>query len=100
MIENVVKDCIPFLFLAGMILSGFSVAMFMLFRERLHPIHSNEAKGTDSSDDGHETFEKIVDSFDTPWETMLTLFCAMIGTFEIEVLTKVSFINIVFLGLL
>eukprot|EP00210_Caulerpa_lentillifera_P007787 g7431.t1 len=77
MIENIIKDCVPFLGLALVILLGFSFALFSLFQQALHEIKliGNEA-------DTNETREIIEQSFGDPWKAIVTMFYAMIGTFE------------------
>eukprot|EP00210_Caulerpa_lentillifera_P007810 g7453.t1 len=73
MIENIIKDCAPFLVLALVILLGFSFAMFVLFQQALH------------ENDHNDTRDLIKQSFGNPWKTMVTMFYAMVGTFEPEV---------------
>eukprot|EP00210_Caulerpa_lentillifera_P008920 g8511.t1 len=86
MIENVVRDCIPFLILSGIALVGFSLALFILFQ---HSLHYSVASGqeNDSGDhvEGGISLHKINASYGTPQKSMLTLFYAMIGTFDVEI---------------
>eukprot|EP00210_Caulerpa_lentillifera_P007841 g7483.t1 len=77
MIENIIKDCVPFLSLALVILLGFSFALFILFQRALH-----EKKSIDNEDDYNETRDMIEQSFGDPWKAIVTMFYAMIGTFE------------------
>eukprot|EP00210_Caulerpa_lentillifera_P007820 g7462.t1 len=77
MIENIIKDCVPFLGLAVVILFGFSFALFILFQQALH-----EIKLIDNEDDNNETKDIIEQSFGDPWKAIVTMFYAMIGTFE------------------
>eukprot|EP00210_Caulerpa_lentillifera_P003428 g3271.t1 len=77
MIENVIRDCVFFLVLAGVVLVAFGIALFIMFQ---HVIRHHE-----SSPDDDETFENIKSSFKNPQKVLLTLFYAMIGTYEVEV---------------
>eukprot|EP00210_Caulerpa_lentillifera_P007770 g7414.t2 len=77
MIENIVKDCVPFLGLALVILLGFSFALFSLFQQALH-----EIKLIGKEHDIKETRDVIEQSFGDPWKAIITMFYAMIGTFE------------------
>eukprot|EP00210_Caulerpa_lentillifera_P007751 g7397.t1 len=77
MIENIIKDCVPFLGLALVILLGFSFALFILFQQALHEIKSIGNEG-----DNNETRDMIEQSFGDPWKATITMFYAMIGTFE------------------
>eukprot|EP00210_Caulerpa_lentillifera_P007778 g7422.t1 len=77
MIENIIKDCIPFLGLALVILLGFSFALFIFFQQALH-----EIKLIDNEDANNETRDIIEQSFGDPWKAIITMFYAMIGTFE------------------
>eukprot|EP00210_Caulerpa_lentillifera_P008054 g7691.t1 len=84
MIENVIRDCLPFLMLSGIILVGFSLALFTLFQQSLHQENSNE-HDVEEVDCCESTLDKINASFGTPIMAMLTLFYAMIGTFDVEI---------------
>eukprot|EP00210_Caulerpa_lentillifera_P007783 g7427.t1 len=77
MIENIIKDCVPFLGLALVILLGFSFALFILFQQALH-----EIKLIGNEDANNETRDVIEQSFGDPWKAIVTMFYAMIGTFE------------------
>lgn len=74
MIENVVKDCFPFLFLSIVILLGFGFSLFGVFT--LMQVDQN---------DWNELADKIEISFGSPWKSILTMFYAMAGTFDQEV---------------
>eukprot|EP00210_Caulerpa_lentillifera_P006581 g6286.t1 len=76
LIENVVRDCFPFLFLAGVVLLGFSIGLFVLFQNSLKDFHEHNAD---------DDIKKVHNSFGTPWNSIETLFYAMIGTFEPEI---------------
>eukprot|EP00210_Caulerpa_lentillifera_P008888 g8480.t1 len=81
MIENVIRDCMPFLILSGIVLVGFSLALFALFQQSLrHCDPCNQDHVGDISN-----WDEINASFGTPQKAMLTLFYAMIGTFDVEV---------------
>lgn len=79
-----VRDCVPFLGLSGVILSGFSIGLFVVFQDIIEHVNSIDRENNDEEVDD-EVFKKITDSFGTPLKAILTLFCAMIGTFDIEV---------------
>eukprot|EP00210_Caulerpa_lentillifera_P007813 g7455.t1 len=87
MIENVIRDCIPFLILSGVVLFGFSIGLFAMYQDVVHASDSNKLEENDMQEE-NETHQKIVSSFETPQKAMLTLFFAMIGTFDIEVYSK------------
>eukprot|EP00210_Caulerpa_lentillifera_P007800 g7444.t1 len=85
MIENIIKDCVSFLGLALVILLGFSFAMFILFQQALHEKKSIDNEDDDNEDDYNETRDTIEQSFGDPWKAIVTMFYAMIGTFELEI---------------
>lgn len=82
-----VRDCVPFLILSGVVLIGFSIGLFAMFQDIIEASNSNDQEDNDGGDD-NETFKKINASFKTPWRAMLTMFCAMVGTFDVEVWTE------------
>lgn len=77
MIENIVNDCVPFLSLAFVILAGSSLALFILFQSSLHERRSDEGSGEED-----EIKAMIEQCFGDPIKAMVTMFYAMIGTFE------------------
>eukprot|EP00210_Caulerpa_lentillifera_P008455 g8067.t1 len=79
LIDNVVLDCLPFLFLGFVILIGYSIALFVLFQYYLekHPDASKQGQG--------ETERLVYDTFSTPWRSVVSLFYAMVGAFDIQV---------------
>lgn len=83
MIENVIKDCVPFLALSFSILVGFSLALFILFEHSLQEKRLCKDVEEDRKDD--EIKNAIEQSFGDPGKAMVTLFYAMIGTFEPKV---------------
>eukprot|EP00210_Caulerpa_lentillifera_P007825 g7467.t1 len=87
MIENVIKDCIPFLLLSGVVLVGFSTGLFAMFQDVIQAIDSSKQEENDRQEE-NETHQKIISSFETPQKAMLTLFFAMIGTFDTEVYSE------------
>lgn len=80
MIEHIVKDCIPFLTLAFVILSGFSLALFVLFQRSLQ-----EKRVLEGVEENDEIKKDIDQCFGDPAKAMVTLFYAMIGTFDSKV---------------
>jgi len=80
MIESVIKDCIPFLILTFVILVGFSLALFVLFQHSLQ-----EKREQQDYKEDNEIKNTIEQCFGDPGKTMVTLFYAMIGTFEPKV---------------
>ena len=70
MIENIVKDAIPFLGLALVILTGFALALHVLFR------------GVTEDEDMDKALDEAFGSFP---KSMLSCFYALLGTFEPEV---------------
>eukprot|EP00210_Caulerpa_lentillifera_P003430 g3273.t1 len=80
MIENVIRDCLFFLLLSGVILVAFGISLFIMFQ---HAIRHHDPP--DDDDDEDETFETIKSSFEQPQKVLLTLFYAMIGEYETEV---------------
>eukprot|EP00210_Caulerpa_lentillifera_P007815 g7457.t1 len=87
MIANVIRDCIPFLTLSGIVLFGFSFGLFAMFQDVIQAIDSSKPE-EDEGQEENETHQKIVSSFETPQKAMLTLFYAMIGTFDVEVYSE------------
>eukprot|EP00210_Caulerpa_lentillifera_P007837 g7479.t1 len=87
MIENVIKDCIPFLILSGIVLFGFSIGLFAMFQDVMQVIDSSKLE-EDNGQEENETHQKIASSFESPQKAMLTLFYAMIGTFDVEVYSE------------
>eukprot|EP00210_Caulerpa_lentillifera_P001037 g1000.t1 len=91
MIENIIRDCFFFLLLAGIVLVAFSVALYVMFQYTIQQYHPQEhsinydAKFGDEDD---EMFKHIKASFRNPQEVMLTLFYAMIGTYEVDVYSE------------
>eukprot|EP00210_Caulerpa_lentillifera_P007742 g7388.t1 len=87
MIENVLKDCLPFLVLALVILIGYSFALFILFQSPLQTIKddvkTNHSEEKDNEND--EVIRLMEQSFRDPWRAMVTMFYAMIGTFESKI---------------
>lgn len=88
-IENIVKDCLYFLILALLLLVGFSLALFII----LHSCNDNEddSQGEDPllnetslSKVDDEKAEEGSSSFSAPYRAVLTMFYAMVGTFEPE----------------
>eukprot|EP00210_Caulerpa_lentillifera_P007802 g7446.t1 len=79
MIKKVIEDCIPFLFIAFIILTGFSLTLFGLFQQVLHNEESKNSEGEEN-----ETRNMIKQSFGDPWKGMVTLFYAIIGAFQPE----------------
>lgn len=69
MIENIIKDCIAFLALAFVVLFGFALALRVLFR------------GVQPESYTREDYRQ----FGTFQESLLTLFYALLGTFDPEV---------------
>jgi len=88
MMENIVKDCAPFLALAFSILVGFSFCLFILFQYSLQEKRTLIHVGDDD-----ETKIDIEECFGDPAKAMVTLFYAMIGTFETKVRNHQLFIN-------
>eukprot|EP00210_Caulerpa_lentillifera_P007821 g7463.t1 len=84
MIENVIRDCIPFLILSGVVLLGFSIGLFAMFQDVIQISNSIKLEEDDGQEE-NETHQKIVSSFESPQKAILTLFYAMIGTFDVEV---------------
>lgn len=78
------RDCVPFLILSGVVLIGFSIGLFAMFQDVIRASKSDDQEDNDDGDE-NETFKKINANFMTPLRAMLTLFCAMLGTFDIEV---------------
>lgn len=84
MIENVIQDCVFFLGLAGMVLVAFSIALFILFQRTIHDMPDDDV-WDDMADEEAENLRMIRSSFNSPQRAMLTLFYAMIGTYEVNV---------------
>eukprot|EP00210_Caulerpa_lentillifera_P007789 g7433.t1 len=90
MIENVIKDCLAFLVLTIVILIGSSLTLFILFQFPLQINKTYEAnskhediKGTFEDENKEDEVRTIMEqSFGDPWKAVITLFYAMIGTFE------------------
>eukprot|EP00210_Caulerpa_lentillifera_P007761 g7406.t1 len=78
MIQSVIKDSLPFLFLAFVLLIGFSITLFGLFQ---HSLQEKRKRSGEDDDVAH----MIEQSFGNPPKAMLTLFYAMVGTFEPEI---------------
>jgi len=78
LISNVISDCIPFVRLTIVVLVGFSIALYLLFRCGSIPL---SASASEDKDEG----ELIHESFGSPTRSWSTLFYAMVGTFEPEV---------------
>ena len=70
MLGDVVRDCLAFLVLGIAVLLGFAVAFHVLFR------HTAEISDPDNG---------LESAFGTLHESILTLFCALLGEFELEV---------------
>jgi len=83
MIENVVRDCVPFLTLAFSILGGFSCCLFVLFQHSLQ--EKKMQQDTEEEEEKDEFKNAIKQCFGDPLKAMVTLFYAMIGTFEPKV---------------
>mgnify|MGYP000459425404 CR=1 FL=1 len=79
MIGNIIQDCILFLGLAFIVLFGFGLAMYILFRHEAH---------------GDEGNEEASDTYGSLQASLLTLFYALVGGFEpeVEVLEKHGFL--------
>lgn len=79
LVDNVISDCLPFLFLAFVILVGYSIALFVIFQFYLedHPNASEQPEG--------ELGRLMYEQYGTPWRSVSTLFYAMVGTFEAQV---------------
>lgn len=73
LVENVVRDCIPFLLLTLGVLAGFGFAMFALFQSILYELDFEE---------DNETRIAIDQGYGNPIKSMLTLFYAMVGMFD------------------
>ena len=69
MIDNIVKDCIAFLALAFVVLFGFALALHVLLRN----VSCDESES--ESCDAYGSFR----------DSLLSLFYALLGTFEPEV---------------
>eukprot|EP00210_Caulerpa_lentillifera_P007620 g7278.t1 len=82
LIASVVKDCTVFLTLAVVFLLGFGLFMFVVFQYSLSVLECTENSNEECDD---EIRNKIFSSFGNPLKAMLTLFYAMIGTFDPEV---------------
>eukprot|EP00210_Caulerpa_lentillifera_P008889 g8481.t1 len=83
MVENVIRDCIPFLMLLGIVLVGFSLALFTLFQYALTHEHSINGNNDKANEESYS--DDINASFGSPQKALLTMFYAMIGTFEVEI---------------
>lgn len=82
LIASVVKDCTFFLTLAILVLVGFGLSLFVVFQHSLNALECDDASMEDC---GGAIRQKIYSSFGNPVKAMLTLFYAMIGTFDYEV---------------
>lgn len=81
MIENIVNDCISFLFLAFVMLFGFALALHVLFRGITEGVLELEDKSNAEDD----TIQDASDAFGTFQSSLATLFYALLGAFEPEV---------------
>lgn len=101
MIENVIKDCLYFLMLACLILVGFGLALFTMMRycidDHKDGDGSSPSNSTQERDDQVE--KQLESSFRTPYKAILTLFYAMVGTFEPEVMFEILIMSKSALGL-
>eukprot|EP00210_Caulerpa_lentillifera_P008162 g7795.t1 len=88
LIENVIRDCRFFLVLSLVVLVGFSFAMFVVFRHILNEgiLEQKENNGDKyESNDLHGTATAY---FEHPINVMVTLFFAMVGLFDPEILFR------------
>lgn len=97
MIESIVKDCVPFLALAFAILVAFSFSLFVLFQHSLQ-----EKRVLIGHGDEDEVKSNVDQCFGDPLKAMVTLFYAMIGTFEpkVEDLSQFFINEVCMIGLL
>ena len=81
MIQNIVNDCVSFLFLAFIVLFGFALALHVLFRGLMDGAlaHGGESNADDSNN------KDVEDAFGTFQSSLATLFYALLGAFEPEV---------------
>jgi len=80
LVENVVRDCIPFLLLSSVVLVGFSFAMFGIFQY----IHYEETIEDNANE--NECTTTMEAQFESPIDVMISLFFAMVGMFEPKVM--------------
>eukprot|EP00210_Caulerpa_lentillifera_P001043 g1006.t1 len=97
MIENVIRDCVFFLILSGIVLVAFSIALFILFQYSMRHHDNSEQEDSPMNElvimknedkDEDETVEKTELSFTRADKVLLTLFYAMIGTLDMDVYSK------------
>lgn len=79
LVENVIRDCVPFILLTLAVLIGFGLAMFAVLQSIMHKMDFEE----DS-----ETKVAIDQGFGNPVKSILTLFYAMVGMFDPTVSTN------------
>lgn len=85
MIENIVRDCLSFVLLVGCALIGFGLALYVAFHYSLDHSSCNINEGQEGECKESEIKEQIDMDYGSPWKAILTMFYAMLGTFEPEV---------------
>lgn len=87
LIENVVRDCIPFLLLSSVVLVGFSFAMFGIFQY----VQYETVEDNTNENDCTTTVEA---QFANPIDVMISLFFAMVGMFEPKVMLTCTLFSV------
>ena len=97
MVADVIHDCFVFLLLGFLVLFGFAVAFHVLFRHIAGTADATAPPGMEDNRFAHSSLNGTDDdtetAFGTLHESILTLFCALFGSFEFEVKPQSSLLS-------
>ena len=88
MVGDVIRDCFAFLLLGLSVLVGFAVAFHVLFRHIVAGTEDSPSLPSNTTTDGNCTnsdLDDIQGSFGTFNRSLLTLFSALLGEFDLDV---------------